>query len=393
MDAHCNLGKAFLSLGDLDSAEACYRKAIEIDPESSVAWQNLSVAGRFGPDDAATIEALQKLLASPTVTDGSRIPLHFALAKIYDDCQRFDEAFEHYQAANRLKHKTLNFDRKKSPLRVLVSNTISTYSADFFQQRIGYGSASEIPIFIVGMPRSGTTLVEQILAMHPLIFGAGELIYIANIATTLQKRLGASLPYPQCTKLIRESMANTLAREYLEQIRSVAGSAGRVTDKLPGNFMYLGLIALLFPRARVIHCQREALDVCLSIYFQNFLASDHAYAYDLADIAFQYRQYERLMGHWRKVLPLRIYDVQYEQLVADPEAGTRGLLGYCALPWDERCLRPYESKRPVYTASVWQVRQPIYKDSVHRWKRYEHHLGELKEALFGPNETDTRTAG
>ncbi len=230
------------------------------------------------------------------------------------------------------------------------------------------------------MPRSGTTLVEQIIASHPQCFGADELPHIGAIAATLPGRLQTDHPYPQCAAMIDAPLARSLAEEYLEKLQAVGGDAKRVSDKMPANFIYLGLIALMFPRARVIHCRRDPLAVCLSIYFHRF-AYGHGYAYDLGDIGVYYRQYRRLMQHWHEVLPLEICDVQYEELVADQASESRRLIDYCGLSWDDRCLEYHKNTRPVQTMSNWQVRQPIYTDSIQRWKHYEKHLDELKEML------------
>ena len=186
--------------------------------------------------------------------------------------------------------------------------------------------------------------------------------------------------FPECAELIDGVSARALAGEYLEHLRGLSADAQRVTDKMPSNFLYLGLIAVLLPRARIVHCRREAMDVCLSNYIQQF-AYGHHYSYDLGDVAAYYRGYERLMSHWREVLPLRMHEVHYEQLVADQEGESRKLIDFCGLPWDEGCLVYYKSRRTVRTASHWQVRQPIYQHSAQRWKRYEKHLGQLKSDL------------
>ena len=230
------------------------------------------------------------------------------------------------------------------------------------------------------MPRSGTTLVEQIIASHPQVFGAGELRHIRAMVAGLPAGLQTDTAYPECVTMLDERLARSLAEDYLKKLRVMGGNAQRVSDKMPANFFYLGLIALMFPNARVIHCRRDPLDVCLSIYFHQF-ARGHNYAYDLTDLAVYYRQYRRLMQHWHAALPLEICDIQYEELVADQEVVSRRLIDYCDLPWDDRCLEYYKNKRPVQTASNWQVRQPIYTDSIQRWKNYEKHLDELKEML------------
>ncbi len=377
-DAHNNLGLVHATLGDLEAARACYRQAIELDADYTQAYENLAKSRRYGPADGDEIAHLQALVDSPELSESAQVSLHFALGKMLDDCGACEEAFGHYQQANVLKRKTVDFDRERYV--AAISQTITTFSSHFFEQCQISGHPSELPVFIVGMPRSGTTLVEQIIASHPQVFGADELPHIEVIAATLPGRLQTDHPYPQCATLIDPPLARSLADSYLEKLRAIGGDAERVSDKMPGNFFYLGLIALMFSNARIIHCRRDPMDVCLSIYFRRF-AYGHGYAYDLTDIAVHYRQYQRLMQHWHEVLPLEICDVQYEELVANQASESRRLIDYCGLPWDDRCLEYYENDRPVQSMSNWQVRQPIYTDSIQRWKRYEKHLDELKQAL------------
>ena len=228
------------------------------------------------------------------------------------------------------------------------------------------------------MARSGTSLVEQIVASHPLARGAGELTKIADLITAFERTAG---PYPDSAAALDAKTSHRLATAYESHLCRVAGgNAARLTDKMPANFMHLGFIALLFPRARIVHCLRDPLDACLSIYFQRFRHGND-YAYDLADIGFFYRQYQRLMDHWRRVLPLAIHEVRYEDLVADPDGQVRALIEFLGLPWDEHCLVHHRSRRAVQTASAWQVRQPIYASAIGRWRHYEKHLGPLKQAL------------
>ncbi len=377
-DAHNHLGLALQAQGNLEAASACYRKAIALEPDHAKAHENLVRSRRYSPADRDDIARLEALVCTPKISEEALMSLHSALGKVYDDCGAFEQAFAHYQAANRLQRKTVHFKREQEIAE--ASDIIATFDRDFFKRRTDFGNPSDLPVFIVGMPRSGTTLVEQIIASHPRAFGAGELFHISNIVAELPKRLHTHLPYPKCATMIDRALTQSLAEGYLDHLKGAGGDALRVTDKVPGNFFHLGLIALMFPNARVIHCRREALDVCLSIYFHQF-GYGHNYAYDLTDIAVYYRQYKRLMEHWHAVLPLEIHEVQYEKLIADQEAVSRRLIDYCGLPWDESCLEYYKNDRPVQSMSNWQVRQPIYTDSIQRWKHYEKHLDELKEML------------
>jgi hypothetical protein len=232
------------------------------------------------------------------------------------------------------------------------------------------------------MPRSGTTLVEQIISSHPLVKGAGELLRLPRCARMIPSRLGINTPYPFYLKDLDSQMARTIAQEYLDSLPLRMEGELRVTDKLPTNFLYIGLIATLFPNAHIIHCLRDPMDVCLSIYFQLFTPSV-SYAFDLSEIGFFYRQYERCMAHWRGVPGLRLHEINYSNLIDNQETVSRKMIEFIGLKWDERCLEFHKTRRNVKTASLWQVRQPIYKSSVERWRNYEKHLGPLMDALQG----------
>ncbi len=306
----------------------------------------------------------------------------FALGKLLDDADRFDEAFPCFVQANALLKQLPAaadeaFDGDK--LRRTVDQLIQGFTPRFFAARRQWVAASELPVFIVGMPRSGTTLVEQIAASHPAVFGAGELRDIGGIARTLAA--------DEAGRLTAKSWdAQAIARAsaaHLEQLRSLGGAAVRVTDKMPGNVFHLGLIATLFPQARVIFCRRDARDTCLSCYFQRFAHNRLRFTFDLADCGRQYLETERLTAHWLKTLPLPMLELHYEELIADQEGQSRRLIDFLGLPWDPVCLEFHRTQRAVVTASVWQVRQPIYNRSVGRWRHYERHLGPLLDVLAG----------
>ncbi len=238
-----------------------------------------------------------------------------------------------------------------------------------------------MPVFIVGMPRSGTTLVEQIISAHPAAYGAGELPDIIGLVRALPGFLRNNRePYPECVGELNENAEFALSERYLEKIRLSPGDPERVTDKMPHNFLHVGLIALLFPNARIIHCTRNPVDTCLSCYFQDFMGR-HTYAYNLEDLGYYYGEYRRLMAHWREVLPMQFMDVNYEELTANAEANSRRIIEHVGLPWDERCLEFYKTGRNVATASYDQVRQPIYRKSVERWRNYEQHISPLLSSL------------
>jgi hypothetical protein len=253
---------------------------------------------------------------------------------------------------------------------------MGAFTPAFFAERRGvFGSPSDVPVFIVGMQRSGTTLTEQIAASHPQVYGAGELEHIRRIAGMIK------IGRPESTvRQLTSADSLALAGDYLRKVREIGGDALRIVDKMPHNFQYLGLIAILFPKARIIHCTRDPMDNCVSCFTQSF-TGHHGYNTDLRQLGLYYREYRRLMDHWRRVLPIPMLEIDYEEMVADQETQSRRLIDFLGLDWDPACLNFHETDRSVQTASRWQVRQPIYKTSVKRWKDYEKHLGPLKKAL------------
>ena len=305
-----------------------------------------------------------------------QVSLHFGLGRLLDAADRYEEAFAHYRQGNTLKHEVFSpADHAR-----YVDDIIATYNSDFMAKAPRANNDSTRPLFIIGMPRSGTTLVEQILVSHPQVAGGGELTFMNDIVRELPSLLGVSAPYLQSLAALTAEVCDRASRYYLDRIATISSDARYVTDKMPGNFMYLGLIALLFPRARIIHCGRDPLDTCLSCYFQYFPAG-HPYAYDLDHLGGYYRQYQRLMQHWRTVIRLPMLEVQYQDLVADQERVSREIIAFCDLPWDERCLRFHETGRVVHTLSYDQVRQPLNQRSVGRWRHYDRFLAPLKKHL------------
>jgi len=415
-EAHYNLGVALRNLGRIDDAIRCFGAALRLNPASTNVHNQmghaLQLVGR--PDEAlahlqqtlrldahnpvalaylsnlaaeghyvfraADIEAVQQLLARPDLPAADRCRLHFALARVLDKAGAYDEAFSHCRRGNELvkeieRSRGRVFDR--DDLRRHIDRLINTCTPAYFARTTSFGCNSEAPIFVVGMPRSGTTLAEQILASHPLVYGAGELADISKIATE------TLVGYPECLTNLDAVAARSLADEHVQRLRRYAGQEAapiRVVDKYPGNFIHLGLITTLFPSARIIHCRREPIDTCFSCYFQHFL-EPHLFALDLRHVAQYYREYERLMAHWRAVLPVPIFELTYEELTADQEAVSRRLLAFCGLDWDDRCLRFHETHRAVLSASTLQVRRPMYRSSVGRWRFYEAHLKPLLENL------------
>ncbi len=383
--AYHGLGHVLMSKGMLSEAHDCYRKALDIDPRLPGASLDIARSRRFAPGDGAAVERLESLLGREDLSREARSDLHFALGKVMDDLGRYARAFEYYHTANALVAQAVSFDRAQ--LQTAVARIIGTFSKGYFDARADFGHDSRSPVFIVGMLRSGTTLVEQIIASHPEAYGADELPYVDELTQKLAGRVGTRVSYPRCAEQMTQELTRELAEWYLDKTRAIAGGARRVIDKMPLNFFHLGFIASLFRDARIIHCSRAPLDACLSIYFQSF-DRGHEWAYDVGDIAFFYRHYARLMAHWREVLPVEMLEVDYETLVAEPEPVTRKLIEHCGLDWDDRCLSPHRSERTVHTASNWQVRQPLYRSSCGRWRNYEPYIERLKAELgdlLGPS--------
>jgi hypothetical protein len=315
-------------------------------------------------------------LAEPDRPLADRIAAGFAIGGFLDKAGRHDEAFSHFAAANVLHRQQLaeageRFD--PDALAREVDGVIGRSTPALFSAAAGWGNRSELPVFIVGMPRSGTSLVEQIAASHSHVFGGGERKDIFHIAEAVLGR--------NRDRSIEEwdmDLARQPADRHIAHLRRRGGRALRVTDKMPDNVLYLGIIAVLFSAARIIFCRRDMRDNCLSCFFQRF-GEGNGFAYDLADCARRYLEIERLAEHWRRVLPLRMLTVDYEALVADPEGESRRLIEFLGLDWEPACLDFHRTERPVFSASLWQVRRPVFNRSVGRWRHYERHLGPLLE--------------
>ena len=374
-EVHFNLGMVYQNLGDKQTALEHYEKSVEIDPDYSRGWHGISLLTRdgFTDDEIGNILRLQQ---SETASSEDRMRLGFALGKHYERQGRVDEASEQFLLGNRLRRESFDYD-VENDLRAM-DNLSAYFTASFFEQWSGAGDPSDKPIFIIGMPRSGTTLVEQILASHSTVYGAGELnLMISAIVKSFP--FADSVDYTDALADASPEKFREIAATYLAGLPEV--SEPHVTDKMPHNFLNVGLIRIVFPNATIIHCRRDARDTCFSIFKNFFGAVGHFYAYDLVELARYYRGYEKLMQHWESVLPGVIHTVDYETMVEDQEQTTRELLEACGLEWEDACLDFHKLKRPVATLSAEQVRQPIYKGSIAAWQNYEKMLAPLLEVL------------
>jgi tetratricopeptide (TPR) repeat protein len=366
-----DLGLSFARLGELGLAEAALARAVSLQPNLADAHRHLA-ALRQQPASQAEQSILAARAANPGTPAAERIDLSFALGRLNEQAGNYDAAFYHFSAGNNLLSQQLGFANKRfdrQRLRSDIDQIIASFPRDGFQAPAGAGNSSEQPVFIVGMPRSGSSLFEQIAASHARVFGAGEHKGIGAIAA----RIGWAP-----TSAWTEPAITTAANGYLSSMPDKA--AERIIDKMPDNIFLLGLIAALFPKARVIFCQRDPRDLAVSCFFQRFTAP-LGFDTDLEDIAYRIRELKRLESHWMRVLPLRVLSFSYEQLLAAPDSESRRLIEFLGLEWDEKCLEFYRTRRVVRTASWAQVRKPLYGDSVGRWKHYERHLGPLMKAL------------
>jgi Flp pilus assembly protein TadD len=375
---HSDLAEALLELGQLDEVLPLVREALRLDPDSPPAYGalgQLAGQGHYKLTDE-DIQKIQELLAKPDLRTESRSLLNFTLAAWWEKQGEYDASFAAYIRGNDLRREIYKQQGRPFNAQTYIAqiNALATaFTPPVFEKVRGMGVTSERPVFVVGMVRSGTTLVEQILSSHPQVHGCGELRDIDLLAPHF---------YPACAKGITPTMIRQMADHYLKKLTHLAGTEpARVVDKMPRNFLHLGMITVLFPNAHVIHCRRDPLDTCISAFVQNF--QHVSYGTRLEDIGLYYREYARLMEHWRKVLPKKMYEVQYEELVADQERISRELIDFVGLKWDNRVLAFHKNPRSVKTVSRLQVRQPIYNRSVARWKRFEKYLQPLHDALAG----------
>lgn len=408
-----NLADAFYNVDAVEESMKAYHEAIRLNPQSKAARLGMAEAceatGRFkqakvqclavlrqdpdnplalskilqmreGQVDSLWVKKAEQLTEKAHTDAGVKIRLNIGLAYFYDRIGSYDRAFQRLKVARDEQARRHSFDN--IGYAKAIDLLIEVLTKDFYQSAETSGVGSSRPIFIVGMPRSGTTLTEQVLATHSHVTAGGELSALPSASYRVLELSSGHRPYPHGLGSLSRTSLAALARGYLEQLDKVDSAGRKVTDKLPFNFMHLGLIPLIFPNATIVHCRRDPLDNCMSCYFTNF-AEEIQFTNDLGRLGSYYANYHRLMEHWKDVLPIRIFDLHYEDLISNTELTIRNLLLHCDLDWEDACLKFYLTERGIRTPSRWQVRQPIYRNSVARWRNYQQHLDPLKRAL-GP---------
>ena len=394
-------GVVYSTAGDFDTAREHYRAALALDRGFAKAALNLAKSKRFAAEPDEDEDRIRAADAHGAAGAGTQRDLHLALGKVHDDRGEWDTAFAHYERANRPFAESAV--RQSDEWLALMDRMRAVFDADWFAEHPAAAEPDPTPVFVVGMPRSGTSLVEQCLAAHPAVHGAGELSAVLRLTTEAAARAGAEPDplrtgvasmnaatrpgaagsYPECARVLGAADFAALGQRYLHHLRALAPGAARVTDKLPGNYLHLGFLATILPGATIVHCRRDPLDNAISLYFTDFMVG-HEYSNDLRTIGRQIRGMRALMAHWEAVLGGRLLTLDYEALVADPEPYTRAMVAHVGLEWDDACLRPHEVGRTVRTASAWQVRQPVYRRSAGRARAYERFLGPLREGLGEP---------
>ena len=373
-----DLAQVLASLGQDAESQKCFKDLTEREPLFGQPWLNVARAKPYEDPQDGELQKMRAVLKRRQLQPTQAAYLHFALGKALDDCQAYDEAFTHYQKANAIWRSELDFDPKA--LEAHMGRIINAFTPELMTRFKGQGNSSTRPLMIVGMPRSGTTLLEQVLCAHPDVETAGELRTLAQAARRLTE--AGENPWPEGIADVAPDLLADQAQAYLDALSARSGAAAKVVDKMPQNFLHLGLAALLFPKAVIVHCVRDPLDTCLSNFFQVFPAGID-FAYDLSDLGHYFRNYQRLMAHWQTLLGAELVTVSYEELVSEPEKVLRPLLEALGLDWNDACLSHQETVGRVDTLSLYQVRKPLNTGATERWRNYEKHLAPLRAALAG----------
>lgn len=376
--AWLGLGHNLKTIGHQQEAIEAYRKCIEVRPDNGEVYWSLANLKTYKLS-AEDIREMKESLKKDSLSEQSAVNFLFALAKAHEDQGDFDTAWDYYQQGNTRQRASEHYD----PVETEVANDelIEVFNVSFLRKRTGIGHSDPAPIFVLGLPRSGSTLIEQILASHSMVEGTSELPYVGRVATSLNRNRADGINYPFSVRELKGANFDALGREYMQRASAHRHSdRPRFIDKMPNNFPSIGFIHLILPNAKIIDARRYPLDATLSCYRQLF-AKGQSFVYDLNDIGEYFLQYERMMDHWHQALPGKVLTLQYEDLVMDLETNVRRLLDHCELPFEASCLRFWQTDRPVRTASSEQVRQPIFTASIHHWRHYTRHIGDLMEIL------------
>ena len=377
--AHDLLGNLLAEFGRFEEARECFQRVIAIAPLLAGSYYDLVRCRPVTREDDDLLQRMEAALDTPGLEAAQRLRLHLALGKAADDLGDYALAMQHFDAADEVRRGSTPFD--SAAFSIEIDRLIARCTPELIARGPELGSGDARPVLIVGMPRSGTTLVEQIISMHPEV-GAGGELHFWNERGAAWQRSG--------TEGNEKAFLGKAVADYLRVLREIAPKAARVTDKMPFNFLWAGLIHIALPRAIIIHCRRTSIDTALSIHQTHFHPS-LAFPTGGAELVAYFRGYQRLIGHWRSVLPSdRFIEVDYEDLTREPEPVIRRIIAACGLAWNDECLRPESNPRAVKTPSKWQTRQPIYRTSVARWRRYEPWLGPLRALLDGGSELDTK---
>jgi len=374
-----SLAQTHLGRGETETAKKLFKRVIELHPKETEPYRQLMRLKKYDSPDHEDIRRIKAMQKEPWLTDDNRTAIYFMLSKAYKDCGLHDEAFDYAIQGNAIQDKKHRFDPDE--FSDYITSLINYFTPERMKCLRQLGNDTNKPVFIVGTPRSGTTLTEQILCSHPDVFGAGELNWVSHCIDVLPSQLSSAQSYPTCLNDMTKSGTSELALKFLKYLELLASGEDRVTDKMPANFLHLGFINILFPNARIIHCQRDPRDACISMFFEYF-PGVVTYSYDLYKLGAYYSQYLRLMDHWRTILPEgAMLEIEYESIVQNQEEETRRMLSFLELEWDEACLSFHEKKRRVFTASHLQVKKPLYSSSIDRWKKYQKHLQPLEDGF------------
>ena len=373
------LGNALKTIGRLDEAVKAYHDCISVKPNNGETYWSLANLKTYRFTDEQLQEMENRVQDGAGTTDKSEVNFLFALGKAYDDRHDYDRAWHYYERGNDKQRMLVQYDPVHT--ETINDGIIGVFDKALFEEKSGSGHPDPAPIFILGLPRSGSTLIEQVLASHSQVEGTSELPYLGRVATSLNRNRPDGINYPEAVRELAPENLAALGEDYIRyaQLHRTEGKPFFV-DKMPNNFPTTGFLHLILPDAKIIDARRHPLDACVGNFRQHY-ARGQTFAYDLTDIGEYYLQYQRMMDHWDEVLPSRVLTVQYEEVVTDFDNQVRRILEYCNLPWEEDCIRFYETERPVRTASSEQVRQPIYTGALNFWRNYETHLGELVEIL------------